>query len=95
MSLHPQVLCPIPEETARVARAAYPKGNVYLRMRDELGTIYKDESFAHLFPHCGQLAEARLSFAAGVSDAICRGAFGSASSRSRSRAIGLEVYAQS
>lgn len=58
MSLHPQVLCPIPEETARVARAAYPKGNVYLRMRDELGTIYKDESFAHLFPHCGQLAEA-------------------------------------
>ena len=42
MSLHPQVLCAIPEETARVARAAYPKGNVYLRMRDELGTIYKD-----------------------------------------------------
>ena len=26
MSLHPQALCPIPEETARVARAAYPKG---------------------------------------------------------------------
>jgi transposase len=35
MSLHPQVLCPIPEETARVARAAYPKGNVYMRIRDE------------------------------------------------------------
>src|SRR6266496_2861990 len=58
MSLHPQVFCPIPEETARVARAAYPKGNVYLRIRDELGTVYKDESFAYLFPHCGQLAEA-------------------------------------
>src|SRR5438105_116682 len=76
MSLHPQVLCPIPEETARVARAAYPKGNVYLRIRDELGTIYKDESFAHLFPHCGQLAEAPwrlllvclMQFAEGLSD---------------------------
>lgn len=76
MSLHPQVLCAIPEETARVARIAYPKGNVYLRMRDELGTIYKDESFAHLFPHCGQLAEAPwrlllvclMQFAEGLSD---------------------------
>jgi hypothetical protein len=38
MSLHPQVRCPIPEETARVARAAYPKGNISLRIRDELGT---------------------------------------------------------
>ena len=76
MSLHPQVLCPIPEETARVARAAYPKGNIYLRIRDELGTIYKDESFADLFPHCGQLAEAPwrlllvclMQFAEGLSD---------------------------
>jgi transposase len=59
MSLHPQVLCPIPEETARVARSAYPKGNVYLGIRDELGTIYEeDEAFAHLFPQCGQPAEA-------------------------------------
>ena len=33
MSLHPQALSPIPEETARVARAAYPKGNVYRRIR--------------------------------------------------------------
>jgi transposase len=45
MSLHPQVLCPIPDETAHVARAAYTKGNVSLRIRDELETIYKDESF--------------------------------------------------
>jgi transposase len=58
MSLHPQVLCPIPEETARVARAAYPKGTLYMRIRDELGTIYEDEAFAHLFPRCGQPAEA-------------------------------------
>jgi hypothetical protein len=29
MSLKPQGISPIPEETARIARAAYPKGNVY------------------------------------------------------------------
>jgi hypothetical protein len=39
LSLHPQTFCAVPEETVRVARAAYPKGNVYLQVRDELGTI--------------------------------------------------------
>jgi transposase len=28
-----------PDETARVARAAFPKGNAYLTLRDELETI--------------------------------------------------------
>ncbi len=58
MSLKPQGINPVPEETARIACAAYPKGNVYMHMRDELGTIYEDESFAHLFPNNGQPAEA-------------------------------------
>ena len=58
MSLNPQEIGPIPEETARIAHAAYPKGNVFMRMRDELGTIYQDEAFAHLFSHTGQPAEA-------------------------------------
>ena len=35
----------IPEETARVAKAAFPKGNVYLTMRDELGPIFSDDDF--------------------------------------------------
>ena len=61
MTLQPQHTFSIPEETARVARAAYPKGNVYLQMRDALGPIYQDESFAHLFPHNGRPVEARLS----------------------------------
>jgi transposase len=54
----------IPEETARVARAAYPKGNLYMKMRDALGPIYQDESFAHLFPANGRPVEApwRLAF---------------------------------
>lgn len=58
MSPKPQELGPIPEETARIAHAAYPKGNVWMQMRDELGTIYQDEAFACLFSHTGQPAEA-------------------------------------
>src|SRR5215469_11296787 len=64
MTLHPQREFSIPEETARVARAAYPKGNLYMKMRDALGTIYQDQSFAHLFPQNGRPVEApwRLAF---------------------------------
>jgi transposase len=64
MTLQPQREFSIPEETARVARAAYPKGNLYMKMRDALGTIYQDETFAHLFPQNGRSAEApwRLAF---------------------------------
>jgi hypothetical protein len=39
----------IPAETVRVARSSLPKGNVYLRMRDELGVWYHDRDFAALF----------------------------------------------
>jgi transposase len=60
MTLHPQQEFSIPEETARVAHAAYPKGNVYMKMRDALGTIYQYKSFAHLFPQNGRPVEARL-----------------------------------
>ncbi len=58
MSMKPQEISPVPEETARVARAANPKGNVYMRMRDELGSIYEDHMFTALFPRRGQPAEA-------------------------------------
>jgi transposase len=76
MSLHPQEIPPVPEETRRVAQAAFPRGNVYMRMRDELERIYEDHLFAHLFPARGQPAEAPwrlaltmvLQFAEGLSD---------------------------
>jgi transposase len=49
----------VPEETARVARAVFPKGhNLYLKMRDELGIFFEDQQFAALFPTKGQPAEA-------------------------------------
>jgi transposase len=54
MCLHPQAIPPVPEATVQVARAAFPKGNVYLQMRDELGSIYSDDLFADLYPPDGQ-----------------------------------------
>src|SRR5713226_8765457 len=54
MSLRPHVIVPVPEETVRVARAAFPKGTPYLTLRDELGTIFQDDAFAALFPMNGQ-----------------------------------------
>ena len=56
MSLKPELVLPIPEETRRVAQVAFPKGNVYMRMRDELGAFYEDTQFAELFCSRGQPA---------------------------------------
>ena len=50
MSLRPHTLEPVPEETARVACGAFPKGNPYLLLRDTLGTIFQDDDFAACFP---------------------------------------------
>ena len=63
MSLRPHVVAPVPEETARVARAAFPKGHPYLTLRDALGTIFQDDDFIDLYAHEGQpgLAAWRLA----------------------------------
>jgi transposase len=58
MSLHLRRVPPVPEETARIARAAFPQGNIYIRLRDELGPIYEDEAFTNLFAIRGRPAEA-------------------------------------
>ena len=58
MSLYPTSIGPIPEETVRVAQAAFPTGNIYMRLREELGVVYDDATFAGLFPTRGQPAEA-------------------------------------
>ena len=76
MSLRPEPVGPIPAETARVARAAFPKDYPCLRLRDELGPVYNDSRFAALFPAHGRPAEAAcrlalvtvLQFAEGLSD---------------------------
>ena len=58
MSLHPQTFDCVPEETTRVARAAFPHGSVYTRMRDTFSSLYTNHTFAPLFPRRGQPAEA-------------------------------------
>ena len=50
MSLHPQDPPAVPEETCRVARAAFPKGTLCLRIADTLGPVYQDRQFAALLP---------------------------------------------
>jgi transposase len=57
MSLQPLPVPPVPAETARIVRAAFPKGNLYVRMRDQLGTLYTDEAFTPLFAVRGQPAQ--------------------------------------
>jgi len=54
MTLQPTPITPVPEETARVAQAAFPSGNIYMQMRDTLGVIYRDEQFADLFAGRGR-----------------------------------------
>lgn len=76
MSLRSEPIPDVPEETVRIARAAFPKGNLYLKMRDELGIFYEDADFADLFPSRGQPAFSPwrlalitvMQFAEGLSD---------------------------
>jgi len=56
MSLKSLPIPPIPEEVVRVAHVVFPRGNVFMQVRDTLGTIDTDEAFADLFPTHGQPA---------------------------------------
>lgn len=56
MSLPRDGLHPVPVETARVAHAAFPDGNVYLRMRDELGSLFDDAVLVAVYSVEGQRA---------------------------------------
>lgn len=49
MSLQPDTIPPIPEETARVARQLYRQTNRYCLLRDALGTLYTDQQFVTLY----------------------------------------------
>jgi transposase len=76
MSMRPKPVDLVPEDTARVAKAAFPKGNLYIQMRDVLGTIYDDEDFSELFEVRGRPAIAPwrlalvtlMQFSEGLSD---------------------------
>lgn len=56
VSLRPQEPGEIPVETVRVAKAAFPRGSLAIRIRDDLGVMFRDEDFAALFPVRGKPA---------------------------------------
>jgi len=76
MSLRSPLAYVIPDETARVARAAFPKGTLVMQVYDALGPLFTNAQFAALFSPTGQPAEdpARLAlvlvlqFLEGLSD---------------------------
>ncbi|WP_328867654.1 IS1182 family transposase [Streptomyces sp. NBC_00341] len=76
MSLRPGVPGEVPAETVRVARAAFPKGCLAVRVRDVLGPVFTDVEFAGLFSGRGRPAASPgrlamvlvLQFAEGMSD---------------------------
>jgi transposase len=56
MSMRPYGPGEIPPETVRVTRAAFSKGSLAIRIRDELGVLFSDGQFAGLFPARGKPA---------------------------------------
>jgi hypothetical protein len=49
MSMQPRPWPDVPEFTARMARASSPKGNLAMRIGEELGEVYADARFAAAF----------------------------------------------
>jgi transposase len=76
MSMRPRPSHAVPAMTAQVARAAFPKGCLAIRIRDALGELFDDGQFVGLFGVRGRpaLSPARLAlvsvlqFAEGLSD---------------------------
>jgi transposase len=57
---------PVPEATAAAVKAAFPKGNLYLDLHEELGSLYRDDLFADFYADRGhpvEIAPWRLAMA--------------------------------
>jgi transposase len=63
MSLRPMPIGEIPTETARIAKAAFPKGTLVMRLREEFADLFEDADFRALYSSRGQpgLAPWRLA----------------------------------
>ena len=76
-------------------QAAFPKGNLYVELRAEFGTLYNDQLFADLYLPQGRPVEVapwRLALVMLMQD--YRGAHRPPVGRCRPPLHGLEVYAQ-
>ncbi len=76
MTMWPRSSRAVPAVTAQVARAAFPKGCLAIRVRDTLDVVFEDVEFAGLFAARGRpaVSPARLAlvsvlqFVEGLSD---------------------------
>jgi hypothetical protein len=50
MSMKPQPIREIPAETVRVVRAVFPKGNIYIHLRDTLGRSTRMDNLRTCIP---------------------------------------------
>src|SRR5712692_7479654 len=94
MSLKSLPIPPIPEEIARVAHAVFPRGNVFIQVRDTLGAVYTDEAKARSVSYPWSTRFSPM--AAGARDSVPM--YGrldrSAGCGRRTRSAGLEIRAQ-
>lgn len=66
MTWRSEPIPPVPEPTAAVVKAAFPKGNLYVDLHAELGSIYDDNLFADFYSDLGhpvEIAPWRLALA--------------------------------
>jgi transposase len=56
MTLETQTLWTIPKQTALVVRASFPKGNIYIKMYEELEELYQEEEFQLICSQCREFA---------------------------------------
>jgi transposase len=57
MTWRPHPLPPVPEATAVVVKAAFPKGNLSVDLRTEFGTRYEQDLLADLYADRGHPLE--------------------------------------
>ena len=58
MTWYSESIPPVPQTTAAMVRAAFPKGNPYVDLHTEFGAIYDDDHFADLYSqNCGRPVE--------------------------------------
>ena len=51
----------VPDQTALVARAIFPNGNLVMRLYDDLHMVVEDRDFADLFRHGDSLPRHRFA----------------------------------
>ena len=63
MSLQPMSVPPVPADTARLAKAVFKKGNLYMTIGDQIGYLFADIDFSEMYAADGSpaISPARLA----------------------------------